>query len=185
MTLRLVPALAGLTGLVCGPALVPALAAGDAMNAMLSEDGKTLRFTPCAEDDAAECLAYALDCRGDGEFGGGLRILVMGNEQEGPNVRTMAKALLDGPFGETRVRFSLAGGGSVELGVSAMTVNEDEMNADWDLSLHSYDQNALFDALTAETAAAVTLTIAGETLTFPTDAKARERILGFKTACAN
>lgn len=183
MILRLIPAVSCLALVASGAVLHPAVAAEDKMTAVLSDDAKTLSYTPCAEDEAAECIAYAIDCRGEGDFGGGLGILVMGNEQDGPKVRSMAKTLLDGPFGETKVRFSLAGGKTADLTVTVLTVNEDEMNGDWDLTLHSYDQNLLFDALDKNSVTKVALSVADQTLMLSNDAKAAERLLAFKAAC--
>jgi hypothetical protein len=162
-----------------------AFAAGQKYTAILSEDARTLSYTPCAAEDAAECIAYALDCRPDDSFGGGLRITIMGEEQEGPDVRALARSLLDKPFGEAKVRFTMAGRPPVELGVSALTVSEDEMNGDWDLALQSYDQGSLFDALTKASAGSVKLDVAGYSMTISDGPKAAADLLRFKAACAN
>ena len=86
-----------------------AFAAGTAFTAVLSDDGKTLVYSPCSEDEAAECIAYALDCRGDSSFGEVLRITVMGDPENGPDVRAVARTLLNKPFGGAKVRFHADG----------------------------------------------------------------------------
>lgn len=158
-------------------------AAAEKENAFLSDDGKTLAYAPCSEEEAAECVSHSIDCRGDGAFGNGLAIGIIGDEEGGgPSVRQLAKALIDKPWGEAKVIARL-GPVSVDLAVQAVTVNTDEMNADWDLTLHSYDQTVLFEALTPDRAADVTLDVAGHTLTLSADKQTAEKLMKFKQAC--
>jgi hypothetical protein len=160
-----------------------ALGAGKTMTAVLSEDARTLSYTPCSEDEAAECIAYALDCRTDNNFGG-LRVTLMGDEASGPNVRSLAKALLARPFGEARMHVAPKGK-PVDLQVTAFTVSQNEMDGDWMLDLHTYQQQDLFDALDRASAASVKLEVEGYSVTLSDGPKTAERLLRFASTCRN
>jgi hypothetical protein len=164
--------------------LPPARAAG-VPTAILSEDGKTLSYTPCSEDEAAECITYALDCRSDAGYGDSLRITIMGNIEEGPDVRAIAKRLLDSDFGEMTVRFTFAAGEPLDLMLTAFSVSQNEMDGDWILDLHSYQQHLLLEAIDADSARSVTLEVADHSMVLSDQALASERLLGFRNACKN
>ena len=167
-------------------AAVPAGAmAAEKIIGVLSEDSRILSYTPCAAEDAAECISYTIDCVGADGSPGNLGIYIFGNEQSGPKVRVLAKTLIDKPYDEAKVRFSLAGGQNVDLVVASITVSQDEMNGDWDLNLESYEQTTLFDALTKVSAAKVTLDVAGHQMTISDGKKLAGDLLKFKTACSN
>lgn len=157
-------------------------AQAEKMNSIVGDDGKTLSFTPCALDDAAECIAYDMDCRGDGGFGSGLSINVSGAEEGGPNARAMAKALIDKPWGEAKVQFSV-GGKAIEIQAHSVTVSTNEMNGDWDLGLHTYDPGAFLEALTEKNAGKVSLKIADQSFVLAEDKAGAANLMKFKKAC--
>ena len=160
-----------------------AYAAGKGFNSILSDDAKTLTYSPCSEEEAAECVAYALDCRADNAFGG-LRVTLMGDEASGPNVRSLAKALLEKPFGEATMRVTPKGK-PVDLQVTAFTVSQNEMDGDWVLDLHTYQQQAFFDAIDKASASTVKLDVAGYSVMLSDSPKAAEKLLRFTSTCTN
>lgn len=171
-----------MSAVVLAAMLWPGLAQAEKMNSILGEDGKTLSFTPCGLDEASECIAYDMDCRGDGGFGSGLSIAVLGAEEGGPNARAMAKTLIDKPWGEAKVQFEIAGN-EVAASVSSITVSTNEMNGDWDLGLHTYDAGSFFDALTEKSAGKVSIEIAGQSFVLAEDKDGAANLLKFKQAC--
>lgn len=171
-----------LAAAIVAAALGAGAAHAEKMNSIVGDDGKTLAFTPCSPDESVECISYDLDCRGDGGFGSGLDITVMGLEDGGPSARAMAKALIDKPWGEAKVRFDV-GGKPVDIQVHAVTVSTNEMNGDWDLGLHTYDPGSLFDSLTEKTVGKVTLDIAGQSFVLAEDKAGAANLMTFKKAC--
>lgn len=163
--------------------LAAGMPAAAAENAFLSGDGKTIAYAPCSEEEAAECISHTIDCRGDGDLGGGIGIAILGAEEGGgPDARQLARVLIGKPWGGAKVVADV-GGVSVDLGVQSITVSTNEMNGDWDLTLHSYGQTALFDALTRERAAGVTLDVAGYALTLSADTATADKLMTFKQSC--
>ena len=155
--------------------------AKEKMNAVLSEDGKTLAYTPCAEDESEECISYVLHCRGDAGWGSGLAMTLFGSEKD-PDVRKLAKILIDKPFGEAKVGFD-AGAKHVDATVLAVTVNKDEMNGDWDLALHFDDADQFLEALTADTAKKAKANVAGYTVVLSDNERAAGKLLKLRQAC--
>src|SRR5688572_19667785 len=83
---------------------LPAAAADEKLTSHLSEDGKTLAYTPCGEEEWGECISHSLNCRGDSGFGDGLQLIVSGAETPpGPDVRSLGKQLIDKPLGGATV----------------------------------------------------------------------------------
>lgn len=164
-------------------ALVAAPVGAETFTGMLSDDGKTISYTPCSLEDSAECISHALDCRGDDAFGNGLAMTLLGGSSENPpDTRKLGKALIDKPFGEAVVTFTV-GAKAVDVPVSAVTVSLDEMNGDWDLSLHFQDEGAFFDALTESTAASVKADVAGHLLHLSATKAEAANLIKFKQAC--
>jgi hypothetical protein len=164
-------------------ALAAAPAGAETFTGILSDDARTIAYTPCSAEDAAECISHVIDCRGDGAFGNGMAMTLLGASSENPpDVRKLAKALLDKEWGEAKVTFTI-GGKAVELPVNAVTVSLDEMNGDWDLSLHFQDDSALFDALTDASAASVTANVAGYSVPLASTKDGGADLMKFKQAC--
>lgn len=167
-----------LAATILAAALGTGAARAEKMNSIIGEDGKTLSFTPCSPDEAAECIAYEMNCSG----GSGVDINVSGAEEGGPNARTMAKALIDKPWGEAKVQFSV-GGKAIDIQAHSVTVSTNEMNGDWDLGLHSYDPGAFLDALTDKNAGKVSLKIADQSFVLAEDKAGAANLMKFKKAC--
>jgi hypothetical protein len=175
MTLRIPLALA------LAFAVVPARA--ETFTSLLSEDGRTLAYTPCAADEASECVSHDLNCRGDDGFGDGLAMTLLGASSEsGPDTRKLAKALIDRDWGEARVDFTV-GSKTVSLTAHAVTVSLDEMSGDWDLSLHFQDDGVFFDALTDASAADVAAHIEGYAVPLASTPADGANLMKFKKAC--
>lgn len=155
--------------------------ATETMNAILSDDARTLAYSPCAGEEVAECISYDINCRNDTEFGDTLAMLVFGADED-PNTRTLAKTLIDKPFGEASVRFGV-GELSIDLSVAAVTVSRDELNGDWDLALVFDNGDAFLDSLTESAAKNVTADVAGYTVVLSADAETANKLVELRQAC--
>ena len=155
--------------------------AKDKINAILSDDARTMSYTPCAEEDAAECISYEIDCRGDTGFGDTLSMLIFGAGDD-PDARALAKTLIDKPFGEASVSFDVSGS-AIDLTVAAVTVSRDELNGDWDLALVFDNGDALLDSLTESAAKNVKADVAGYPLVLSADAGTAKKLVGLRKAC--
>ena len=160
--------------------LVPAQAA-ETVNAILSDDARTLSYTPCAEDEAAECISYEIDCRGDTGFGDSLSMLIFGAGDD-PDVRSLAKSLIDKPYGEASVSFDV-GGSAIETTIVAVTVSRDDMNGDWDMALVFDNGDAFLETLTEATATNVKADVAGYSLMLSADAATAKKLVGLRQGC--
>lgn len=166
-------------------AFVAPAQAAEKFVSMLSDDAKTLSYSPCSEEDSAECISHDLHCRGDDGFGDGLAMTVLGGASKAASdVRKLGKALIDKPLGEANVRFTV-GGKTIDLPANAVTVSLDEMNGNWDLSLHFMEDGEFFDALSKKSAESVTADVAGAVLKLSSGPADAANMLKFKTACAN
>ena len=169
--------------LLIGPLLAGSEALSqDKLTAFLSDDAKTLSYASCDGEESPECLVHALDCGDDPSFGNGLGLTLIGQGGNAPNIRKLATALIDKPLGESLVVFTI-GGRAVDLTVHATMVSSNEMNADWDLSIHFMDDDRFFDALTKETASSVGADIAGHAIRLGYDKASADALMRFKTAC--
>jgi len=158
-------------------------ASAEKFNSILADDAKTVAYTPCSGEETAECISHVIHCRGDDGFGDGLAMTILGgNSDSSPDVRKLGKALIDRPFGEAAVSFTL-GGKTVDLNVNAVTVSLDEMNGDWDLALHFMDDGGFFDALSKTSAKDVRADVAGAMIPLSSTAADGANLLKFKTAC--
>lgn len=154
------------------------------LSAFLSDDGKTLTYAPCAEDEAAECVSHSISCEDSSGFGNGLELVVLGGASDpSPDIRKLATALIARPFGEARIGFVLAGATPVEAPAHAVTVSTNEMNGDLDLSLRFYQGESFLEALTTDNAADVKADIEGFPLVLSADKATGEKLMKFKAAC--
>jgi hypothetical protein len=180
MTLRVLASMAVALTL---PSL-PALAAEEKLFSHLAEDGKTLFYTPCPEEEWGECVTMSLHCRGDSGFGDALDLVITGGPApDGLDVRKMAKTLIDQPFGEARVPF-IIGAKTVDLAANVVTVSTNEMMGDWDLSLHFMDDSELLDRLDASTAD-LKADVAGSMITLAADKRDAENLARLAKTCLN
>lgn len=180
MTLR------ALAGLAAALALLPlqALAAEEKLFSHLDGDSKTLFYTPCPEGEWGECITMSLHCRGDSGFGDALDLIITGAPApDGPDVRKMAKALIDQPFGEARVSF-IIGSKTVDLAANVVTVSMNEMMGDWDLALHFMDDSELLDRLDGSTAD-LKADVAGTMITLAADKRDADNLARLAKTCLN
>lgn len=169
--------------IVLACATVSAPACAETFTSMLSDDGKTVSYTPCSVEDAAECISHDINCRGDDGFGDGLAMILLGASSENPpDTRKLAKALIDKEFGEAKVKFTVAGK-SIDVPANAVTISLDELNGDWDLSLHFLDSGSFFDVLN-ETAVNVSADVAGYRVPLASTKADAANLMKFKQACS-
>lgn len=149
----------------------------------LSEDGRTLSYTPCESEEWGECISHSLHCRGDGGFGDGLAMVITGAAAPaGPDVRKMAKDLIDKPLGESAVPF-IVGSKTIDLPVAAVTISNNEMVGDWDLSIHFSSEGDVLDRLDGSTDK-VDADVGGEMISLASSKRDAENLARLKTACA-
>ncbi|EAB6718286.1 hypothetical protein BZU93_26215 [Salmonella enterica subsp. enterica] len=166
----------------------PAAAEGDALSLMLSDEDQTIAYTPCApNEEAGECLVHILTCNPSDAYGSGLELLVIGQGGDAsgkpdPDILAMARSQLEKPYGEARLHFSV-GGKPVEIPASAVLVSSNELNGDWDLAVRSMDPGAFYDALTADSAGAVSADLGGHAVSLAASKADGAALLKFKTAC--
>jgi hypothetical protein len=177
------PWMACLTAAVLAMTPTAAPAQDAKLHSILADDGKDIAYTPCDPEEAAECIAHVISCRGSEEFGDGFAITLMG-AQDNPDARKLASALLARDYGKALVVVSLGDGTRVDLPVQIITVSTNEMNADWDLWLFTYDQSNFFSALTDKTAADVRADIAGYRVVLSDDEASAANLLKFGKACS-
>lgn len=164
-------------------ALASAPAGAETFSGILSDDARTIAYTPCSVEDAAECISHDINCRGDGNFGNGMAMTLLGaSSDNAPDIRKLGKALLDREWGEAKVAFTV-GGKTVEVTVNAVTVSLDEMNGDWDLALQFQDDGVFFDALSDASAASVTADVAGYSVPLASTKADGANLMKFKQAC--
>jgi hypothetical protein len=168
---------------VLAAAPFPSTAQGAKLHSILSDDGKGIAYTPCSPEEASECIAHDISCRGNAEFGDGFSIALMGAGND-PDVRKLAAALLGRDYGKALVVVTLGDGTRIELPVQIVTVSTNEMNADWDLSLFTYDQAKFFEALTEKTAKGVSADIEGYKVVLSDDKLSAANLLKLRKACS-
>ena len=158
---------------------LPALA-GEAVrySAVLSEDDRRITYNSCGEDASGECASHALFCGPDG-----FNLVLPGTGEEGRDTRSLAQALIMAPWGEARLRFHLAGGSQVEVPIASVQVELNEMNADWDVTLKSYEASQFFEALNRKSVRGAAVEIAGRSLPLAPRAADETKLLAFKKAC--
>lgn len=164
-------------------ALATAPAGAETFTGILSDDAKTIAYTPCSVEDSAECISHEFNCRGDDGYGNGTAMTLLGaSSDNSPDIRKLATALIGKEWGQAKVAFSV-GGKTVEVSVFAVTVSLDEMNGDWDLSLHFQDDGAFFDALSDTSASDVKVDVAGYSVPLASSKADGENLMKLKQAC--
>jgi hypothetical protein len=161
---------------------LPAVAADEKLISHLAEDNKTLFYTPCAEEEWGECISMSLHCRGDSGFGDALDIIITGGPAPaGPDVRKMAKTLIDKAFGETNVPF-IIGAKAIDLSANVITISTNEMMGDWDLALHFTNDSELLDRFDGTTTD-VKADVAGHMVPLATDKRDAENLARLAKTC--
>lgn len=161
---------------------LPAIAAEEKLISHLAEDGKTLFYTPCSGEEWSECVSMSLHCRGDSGFGDALDIIITGGPAPaGPDVRKMAKTLIDQALGETHVPF-IIDAKTIDLTANVITISTNEMMGDWDLALHFTNDSELLDRFDGTTAD-VKADVAGHMITLATDKRDAENLARLAKTC--
>lgn len=161
---------------------LPALAQDENLTSHLSEDSKTLFYTPCDSEEWGECISMSLNCRGDSGFGDAMDIIITGGpEPEGPDVRKLAKTLIDKAFGETQVPF-IIGAKTIDLSANVITISTNEMMGDWDLALHFTNDSEVLDRFDGTTTD-VKADIAGHMVTLANDKRDAENLARLSKTC--
>ena len=159
------------------------VAGAQQMYSLIEDDEKSIVYAPCAGEEIAECITHIFDCRGDGGFGDGLDLLIVGQGSDGaPDIRKLATALISKPLNESTVTFNIAGK-TVASTVGAVTVSNNELNGDLDLAIHLSDDDGFFEGLVPGTATDVKADVAGEMVALGFDKASGEALMKFKQAC--
>ncbi len=136
-----------------------------------------LTFSPCTGEDVSECVAYSLAC--DPAQTPPLQINIL----TGP-VETMAVDLIKASAGATYANVPLsAGAKKVDLPISMIHVDANEMDGGWMLGLGTYDTAPLLDTLTKETSEGATITIAGTAYSLAPQKGDGAKLLQWRDAC--
>lgn len=150
----------------------------------LSTEHPRLAFAHCPGDDEwHECVSHYLECRR--EPNRPLLFVIWGNQESGPDVRRIAKSLLDAPWYQASFTL-LPGGGQTkaDLQVYTMEVALSELNADWDLTLKTYDSRPLLEAISRSTADGGEIDVAGVRFNLTPHAGDHKKLLAFAKACS-
>lgn len=136
-----------------------------------------LTFSPCTGEDVSECVAYSLMC--DPAQTPPLQINIL----TGP-VETMAVDLIKAATGATYANVPLsAGAKKVDLPISMIHVDANEMDGGWMLNLGTYDTAPLLDTLSKETSEGATITIAGTAYSLAPQKGDGAKLLQWRDAC--
>ena len=136
-----------------------------------------LTFSPCTGEEVSECVAYSLVC--DPAQTPPLQISIL----SGP-VEEMAVDLIKASAGATYANVPLsAGPKKIDLPISMIHVDANEMDGGWMLSLGSYDTAPLLDTLSKETSEGATITIAGTTYSLAPQKGDGEKLMQWRDAC--
>ena len=136
-----------------------------------------LTFSPCTGEEVSECVAYSISC--DPAQTPPLQISIL----TGP-VETMAVDLIKAFAGATYANVPLsAGGKKVDLPISMIHVDANEMDGGWMLSLGSYDTAPLLDTLSKENSEGAAITIAGMAYSLAPQKGDGAKLLQWRDAC--
>lgn len=136
-----------------------------------------LTFSPCTGEEVSECVAYSLVC--DPAQTPPLQINIL----TGP-VETMAVDLIKASAGATYANIPLsAGAKKIDLPISMIHVDANEMDGGWMLSLGTYDTAPLLDALSKESSEGATVTIAGTAYSLAPQKGDGAKLLQWRDAC--
>lgn len=166
--------------LIVAPAMLAtgSAATEERLTSHLSEDGKTISYSPCGEEEFAECVTHTMDCR-DGR----LSLTALGIiGPDGPDIAGMAKTLIGQPFGDAQAHF-IIGPTTVDLPINAIAVSTNEMNGDWDLTLRFADDGKLLNKLDGSTTS-LKAEVAGVALTLAATPGDAEKLAALKKSCA-
>ena len=166
------------TLLACLAALPASASGAPRYSTVLSEDAHAVTYNTCEQDASGECTSHELVCAEEG-----LSFRVLGTGERGRDTRAMAKTLIMAQWGEAKVRVHLAGKAKVDVPIGSVQVELNELNADWDLTLKSYEDEPFFEALTQKSVRGATVEIGGRSLPLASSAADEANLLALKKAC--
>lgn len=137
-----------------------------------------LTFSPCTGEEVSECVSYSLSC--DPARTPPLEISIL----TGP-VEPMAIDLIKASAGLTYAKVALsAGGKSIDLPISMIHVDTNEMDGGWMLSLGTYDTAPLLDTLSKENSEGATVAIGGKVFSLAPQKGDGAKLAQWRDACA-
>jgi hypothetical protein len=148
----------------------------------MSAENPRLAFAHCPEDDAwQECVSHYLECKREPPHQ--LFFVVWGEERGGPDVRKIAKLLLDTPWGQTSFALLPTGQTKTDMLIHALEVTTSELNGDWNLTLKTYDSEPFFEAAGGSSADGAEVDVAGVRFSLTPHAGDHKKLLAFLKAC--
>nr|WP_298098867.1 hypothetical protein [uncultured Shinella sp.] len=136
-----------------------------------------LTFTPCTGEDVSECVAYSLSC--DPAQTPPLQINIL----TGP-VEPMAIDLIKASAGLTYAKVGLAAGKTtIDLPISMIHVDANEMDGGWMLNLGTYDTAPLLDALTKDNSEGAAITIGDTRFSLAPQKGDGAKLMKWRDAC--
>ena len=135
-----------------------------------------LTFSPCTGEEVAECVSYNLSC--DPAQSPPLQVGIL----TGP-VENMAIALIKASEG-LYAHIGISGGSAkVDVPMSTIHVDTNEMDGGWMLTVGTYDEEAFLDALPAGDGEGVTMTVGGETFQLSPQKGDGAKLVQWRDAC--
>lgn len=156
-------------------------ARGEEFHAYLYENEEQpaahLTFSPCTGEEVSECVAYSLSC--DPARPPPLQISIL----TGP-VEPMAIDLIKASAGSTYAKVALsAGGKSIDLPISMIHVDANEMDGGWMLSLGTYDTAPLLDTLSKDNSEGASITISDRMFSLAPQKGDGAKLVQWRDAC--
>lgn len=159
--------------------LIPVAAGAEQLHAIFNsaEDGTaSVAISPCAPDEASECVNHSLICT-PGQWPP-LRFTII----SGP-VEQVAKAMISITDAWPRGTMKLAGGKTVDLQFTSVHLDANEMDGGWMLTTGVTNPAPLFDALTDKNAEGATLVVGGEAFILAPEKGDGAKLGQFKNEC--
>ena len=135
-----------------------------------------LTFSPCTGEEVAECVSYNLSC--DPAQSPPLQVGIL----TGP-VENMAIALIKASEG-LYAHIGISGGpAKVDVPMSTIHVDTNEMDGGWMLTVGTYDEEAFLDALPAGKGEGAAMTVGGETFQLSPQKGDGAKLVQWRDAC--
>jgi hypothetical protein len=149
----------------------------------MSAEHPRLAFAHCPEDDSwQECVSHYLECVGKPPQQ--LSLVIWGDEKNGPDVRKIAKSLLDAPWQQASFTLLPSGGqAKEEMRIYGLEVALSELNGDWDLTLKTYDSSRFLEAIGRASVDGAEIEVAGLRFSLTPHAGDHKKLLDFAKAC--
>lgn len=136
-----------------------------------------LSFSPCTGEEVSECVAYSISC--DPARTPPLQISIL----TGP-VEPMAIDLIKASAGLTYAKVILsAGGNNIDLPISMIHVDANEMDGGWMLSLGTYDTAPLLDSLSKDNSEGAAIAIGDRTFALAPQKGDGAKLAQWRDAC--